>query len=101
MVGFTPWILLRLCALIPRTSSEPVAGVGLCNVMDTEEGKAEAGGSGRGRTFMWFITQCDEQGGNGFRKALISPPRRQSLGFLTESGIFSNTDRMVRGCSEA
>lgn len=56
MVGFTPWILLRLCTLILRTSSEPVAGVGLCNVMDTEEGKAEAGGSGRGRTLMWFIT---------------------------------------------
>lgn len=80
MVGFTPWILLRLCALIPRTSAEPVAGVGLCNVMDTEEGKAEAGGSGRGRTFIWFIPRYDEQDGNGFTKALYFSPQVKILG---------------------
>jgi len=86
MLGYTSWILLRLCALTPRTSSEPVAAAGLCSVMDTEKAKPETGRNGRGSIFMWFITWYDEQGGNGSRMALISGlVMAKSLGFLIDS----------------
>lgn len=86
MFGFTSWILLRLCALITRTSCEPVAGAGLCNLVDRGEGIAEGGE--RGRSLMGFISWGGEQDRKGFRMAFIcGVVKGKSLGVLRTPGV--------------
>lgn len=100
-LSFISWILLRLCALIARTSSKAVAVACLCNVMGTGERKADRWEWNR-EDFCVIYSWYDEQDENGFRKALICGLMKgKYLRFLTDSRNFENTHKMLRGCLEA